>query len=130
MKQLLFVSLALAACRVQEIPRPEWPQLGKYRPRSPALVETPGGMYYITPKTEVTFVPKDGREITRRWQEISLAKNVFTAISVNREVFQFPLAALSKVLAHGKPAGEITGVVPDTTRGPPPGQGPVGRPMF
>lgn len=133
MKRLaLLLLLALAGCSEHLIPRVQWPTLNGYKPTKPVLLEAVDGMFYLTPKQRLSFVRKDGRRITRRWQEISLAKNTFTAISVDREVFTFPIGEIEKVIAHGKLAGELTGVVPDAARGPAgPGPGAMGgmRPM-
>lgn len=131
MRALLPVALALCACATHDIPRVQWPQLGKYKPTNPVLVDTVDGIFYVTPKVRLTFVIRDGREITRRWQEITVAKNSFTAISVDREVFNFGLSDVKQVVAHGKLVGELTGVIPETRATPGPPTGPMGgmRPM-
>jgi hypothetical protein len=133
---LLIVLASLAsACAAHEIVRKEWPGLGNYKPNKSVLLEAKDGMVYVTPKTELTFVRKDGREITRFWQEIKLAKNTFTAISLDHEVFSFGLSDLDRIVAGGKLAGELTGVVTDrgpSTGGPggPGGMGGGMRPMM
>jgi hypothetical protein len=131
MKKLLPLAVLVCACQSHLIPRVQWTTLNGYKPNKPVLLEAEDGMFYLTPKANLAFVRKDGREINRRWQEITLAKNEFTAISVDREVFTFRLSDLEKIVAYGKLAGEITGVVPDTGPRPGPG-GPASgmRPMY
>lgn len=128
---VLVVTL-LGACGGHLIPRTQWPLLGKFKPEKPVLLETKKGMFYLTSRSRLAFVRKDGKRIVRSWQEISLAHNKFTAISQKRETFTFPLSEISEVVAYGKLAGEITGVKVPQRGAPPPGRGGLGgrRPMF
>jgi len=135
MKRLLLLAATLlslnAGCSAHEIARTRWHELSGFKPGAAKLIEVEEGLVYVTPKVKLSFVTKD-REITRNWQEISLAKNAFTAISVTRDTFTFPLSDVRKIVAHTKVAGEITGVVPDS-RGPAPqggAGGGMGRPQF
>lgn len=129
----ILLALAVSACSAHEIARTRWHELSGYKPGQGRLIEVDEGAFYLTPKQSLTFGLRDGREITRKWQEISLAKNAFTAISVQRETFTFPLTEITKIVGHGKLAGELTGVVVDRGGGPPQqgaGGAGMGRPMF
>ena len=132
----VFSSVALAlgavACSTHELARTRWHELSGYKPGQGRLVEVQEGAFYLTPKQSLTFALRDGREITRKWQEISLAKGSFTVISLQRETFTFPLSDISRIVGHGKLAGELTGVVVDRGGGPPQqgGGAGMGRPMF
>lgn len=119
---LLFLALAAGACNQHEIVRTRWHELSGLRPGASKLIEVQEGLVYVTPKIPVTFVAK-GRAVTRNWQEITLAKNIFTAISATRETFTFALNDVEKIVAHAKVAGEITGIITDSAKGGPPGGG-------
>lgn len=125
------IAFGAVACNQHEIVRTRWFELSGYKPGVNRLIEVEsGGQFYVTPRMRLSFVDRSGREITREWQEITLAKNTFTAISVKRETFTFPLSNIARIVAHGKLAGELTGVVTDRSQPPPSGMGAMGRPMF
>lgn len=137
MSLLFLLALGAGACNQHEIVRTRWHELSGLRPGAAKLIEVQEGLVYVTPKMPLTFVAK-GREVKRNWQEITLAKNTFTAISATRETFTFALSDVEKIVAHGKVAGEITGVITDTRGGAPAGGmggaggggAGMGRPMF